>query len=58
MDADECDSGVACSGLVCALGDVYDAGLRLSARLNEVAVEGILGKMKLSVLTAVLAPAA
>jgi hypothetical protein len=58
MDADECDSGIACTGLACALGDVYGAGLRLTARLNEVAVDGILGKMKFSVLTAVLAPAA
>lgn len=58
MDAEDIDSGAACRGLACALGDVYGAGLRLTARLNEVAVDGILGKMKLSVLTAVLAPAA
>lgn len=33
-----------------------DAGLRLSARLSEVDVDGILGTMKMRVLSTVLAP--
>ena len=56
MDAEEGESAAATRGLVLALDDVYDAGLRLTARLNDVVVDGILGKMKLSVLTAVLVP--
>jgi hypothetical protein len=35
-----------------------DAGLRLSARLSEVDVDGILGTMKMRVLSTVLAPPA
>jgi hypothetical protein len=57
MDAEEGESDAATRELVLALDAAYDAGLRLTARLNEVVVDGILGKMKLSVLTAVLAPA-
>lgn len=57
MDAGEGESEAATRGLVHALDGVYDAGLQLNARLNDVVVDGILGRMKLSVLTAVLAPA-
>lgn len=35
-----------------------DAGLRLSAELGEVDVDGVLGTMKMRVLTTVLAPPA
>jgi len=58
MDSEEGESDVATRGLVLALDAAYDAGLQLTARLNDVVVDGILGKMKFSVLTAVLAPAA
>jgi hypothetical protein len=38
------------------LSGARDAGLRLSARLSEVDVDGILGTMKMRVLSTVLAP--
>ena len=41
-----------------ALTSARDAGLRLSARLGEVDVDGILGTMKMRVLSTVLAPPA
>jgi hypothetical protein len=57
MDDEEPESGVARRGLASAIGHACDAGLQLSARLNEIAVDGIVGRMRLSVLTAVLVPA-
>jgi hypothetical protein len=57
MDAGDSEWESARSALARALGDVYRSGLQLSARLGEVAVEGILGETRLSVLTTVLAPA-
>lgn len=41
-----------------ALNGARAAGLRLSARLSEVDVDGILGTMKMRVLSTVLAPPA
>jgi hypothetical protein len=55
MDADESEPVE--QGLEHALGKVYDAGLRMTTRLNEIAVDGILGRAKLPVLTTVLARA-
>lgn len=57
MDDETPESGCACADLACALAHVRDAGLQLNARLNEIAVDGILGRSQLRVLTAVLAPA-
>lgn len=57
MDAEEGESVAATRELALALGVAYDAGLGLTARVNDVVVDGILGKMKLNVLTAVLTPA-
>jgi hypothetical protein len=39
-----------------ALADVREAGMTLSARLDEALVEGAIGTMKMPVLSTVLAP--
>jgi hypothetical protein len=44
--------------LEAVLNGARDAGLRLSAHLTEVDVDGILGTMKMRVLSTVLAPPA
>jgi len=56
MDADDAEVGSARRGLAFALSGVCRAGLQLSARLNEISVDGILGRTKLAVLTTVLEP--
>ena len=39
-----------------ALTGARDAGLRLSAQLSEVDIDGVLGTMQMTVLSTVLAP--
>jgi len=59
LDADGPDQTESARGeLEEALTGARDAGLRLSARLGEVDVDGILGTMKMRVLSTVLAPPA
>jgi hypothetical protein len=57
MDDETPESGCACAELACALAHVHAAGMQLNARLNEITIDGILGRSRLPVLTAVLAPA-
>jgi hypothetical protein len=57
MDDESPVSGCACVELVSALVHVRAAGMQLNARLNEITVDGILGRSRLPVLTAVLTPA-
>ena len=59
LDADGPDETDSARGeLEEVLTGARDAGLRLSARLSEVDVDGILGTMKMRVLSTVLAPPA
>lgn len=59
MDADDPDEARgACDELTDVLCGARAAGLRLSAQLSEVDVDGILGTMKMRVLSTVLAPPA
>ena len=59
LDADGPDQTESARGeLEEALTGARDAGLRLSARLSDVDVDGILGTMKMRVLSTVLAPPA
>lgn len=59
LDADGPDEAEGARGeLEEVLTGARDAGLRLSAQLSEVDVDGILGTMKMRVLSTVLAPPA
>lgn len=44
----------ACAALETALGEVLASGMRLSAEMTDMAVEGVLGTTRMPVLTAVL----
>lgn len=57
MEAEDDDAvrGAACA-IEAALADVREAGMTLSARLDETLVEGAMGTMKMPVLSTVLAP--
>jgi hypothetical protein len=56
MDADaEPESERARIGLAAVLAEVRRAGLRVSASLDELTLDGVLGAQRLPVLTAVLA---
>jgi hypothetical protein len=57
MDDETPESGCACAELARALAHASAAGMQLNARLNEITVDGILGRSRLPVLTAVLTPA-
>jgi hypothetical protein len=58
LDADGADEAEAAErALDEALAGARDAGMRLTAEVGEVEVEGVAGVMRMRVLTAVLAPA-
>jgi hypothetical protein len=44
----------ACTAIETALGEVLARGMRLSAEMTDMAVEGVLGTARMPVLTAVL----
>jgi len=47
----------ACAVLEAALREVLQGGMRLSAEMTDMAVEGVLGTARMPVLTAVLTAA-
>lgn len=55
MDAESADDLTnACTDIRAALGEVVERGMRLSAELTDMEVEGVLGATRMPVLTAVL----
>lgn len=55
MDADHDEQTHAARGhLASVLSDARSAGLRVSASMSELSIDGVLGAMRLPVLTAVL----
>ncbi len=55
MEAESADDLTgACTDIRAALGEVLDRGMRLSAELTDMEVEGVLGVTRMPVLTAVL----
>ena len=55
MDADHDEQTVAaCGKLTALLSDARNAGLRVSASMSELSIDGVLGAMRMPVLTAFL----
>jgi DNA repair ATPase RecN len=55
MDAESPDEiSQACAALENALGEVVNRGMQLTAEMTEMEVDGVLGRARLPVLTAVL----
>ena len=55
MDAESPDEvGLACAALEAVLGEILKRGMQLSAEMTEMEVDGVLGPLRMPVLTAVL----